>query len=372
MTLALTLARVFGLSFVCSVAGFAQEAQPQPASAPAVAPDPIDAAVEAFRAEHPFVGLSLAILRDGDVVTVRHYGHADRENDVRAGDATLYRWASISKPVTAVAAMRLVETGALDLDADVRKLVPEFPEKPFPITARQLLCHQGGVVHYTNGKVVPRKRDYDVEHPFADVVVALDRFADSPLVCEPGTKHSYTTHGYMLLGAVVQRAAKQPFHEFVAATIAKPLRMTTFRPDYQWEAIEHRAVGYRRGAAGQLVRSTDTDVSWKLAGGGYLSNVRDLGRFGAGLLRGAILDAKTYDAMWTSVPTKDGNATRYALGFAIGSRGDEKVVSHSGAQEKTSTSLLLVPARKVGVALMSNTEGLRLHPLGETLLRITK
>src|SRR5690606_39440750 len=62
--------------------------------------------------------------------------------------------ASISKPLTAVAAMQLALAQELDLEADVRVLVPEFPEQSWPVTARHLLCHQGGIVHYTNGKVV--------------------------------------------------------------------------------------------------------------------------------------------------------------------------------------------------------------------------
>ena len=83
---------------------------------------------------------------------------------------------------------------------------------------------------------------------------------------EPGAAYSYTTHGYILVSAAVERAAKRPFAEYVKERIATPLGMESFRPDYQWEEIAHRAKGYRKGEKNAMVPSTDTDVSWKLGG----------------------------------------------------------------------------------------------------------
>ena len=70
----------------------------------------------------------------------------------------------------------------------------------------------------------------------------LDTFKASPLVNRPGEKYAYSTHGYVLLSAVVQRAGSQRFADQVKARLADPLRMTGFHPDYEWEAIPHRAV----------------------------------------------------------------------------------------------------------------------------------
>lgn len=319
-------------------------------------------------ARQGLVGLSVAFLEDGQVAATRSFGFADRERKIAASDATLYRWASISKPVTAIVAMQLAEAGKLDLDADVHGLVPEWPAKPWPVTSRQLLTHQGGVVHYTNGTVVRRERHHAEEHPFEDVVKALDTFADSPLVCEPGTKHSYSTHGYLLLGAVVQCAGGEPYWKQVKARVADPLRMTTFRPDYQWLAIPNRAVGYRRVADRPAALSTDTDVSWKLAGGGFVSGIGDLGRFGAGLLRGELVKPETRERMWTATRTKDGAATNYGLGFGVRRTATEFEVSHSGSQEKTATLLVLRPLERRGIALMCNTEGAELGTLARELL----
>lgn len=325
------------------------------AQAPGLDPAKIDAAVSAEMQRQKLVGVAVAVVADGRLAFAQGYGLADRENNVPVTGATLFRWASVSKPVTAVAAMQLVEQGKLRLDDDVRKYVPEYPDKGATITVRHLLCHQGGIVHYTNGPVVRTERKYDVEHPFADVVLALDTFKDSPPIAKPGAKYSYTTHGFILLSAVVQRAGGKPFAEQVRERIAVPCGMTTFRPDYQWEAIPGRAVGYRK-RGGELVTSEDADVSWKLGGGGYLSNVADMARFAVGLIERKLVNATTEAIMWELQKTADGKATTYALGFGVDRAGGRLRVSHSGAQEKTRTQLIILPKERRAVAVMTNSE----------------
>lgn len=321
------------------------------------------------------VGLAVAVSDGQSIVYSGYFGLADREANLPVTESTMFRWASVAKPLTAVAAMQLATEGKLDLDKDVRELVPEFPAKPHVITTAQLLTHQGGIVHYGNGPVIRTERTYDQPNPFKSVILALDTFKDSPLVCEPGEKHSYTTHGYILLSAVVERAAAKratgadgsvtwtgpSFAELVQQRIASPLGMTTLRPDYQWEEIPNRTAGYRGDKKKDPERSTDTDVSWKLGGGGYISTVVDMAKFGGGMLSGRLVDAETRQRMWTEQPTRDGEVTSYGLGFGIGRRDGRVLVHHSGGQEKTSTFLLMDPAalngRGVAVAVMCNTEG---------------
>ncbi len=365
------------LLLAACVAGLAPPpppSSPRP-SAPAEAPSLPTSVVEAISARldaaveaQGLVGISLAVVEGGRVAHTMHRGWEDREARVPASDATMYRWASISKPLTAIAAMQLVEQGKLDLDADIRDLVPEFPDKGKKITARHLLCHQGGIVHYANGPVIPMPRP-DLRGRYADVIDALDRFKLSPLVGEPGEKYSYSTHGYILLGAVVQRAGGQPFRRQVAERIAAPLGMTSLRPDYQWEKIPHRAVGYRP-RNGEMARSSDTDVSWKLPGGGFISNVGDLARLAAGLMNGGLVEPETREQMFTPQRTAAGEATTYGLGFAIAEHAGHRLILHSGSQEKARTMLMMIPDRGVAVAIMCNTESARLGDLGRDVLTI--
>lgn len=333
---------------------------PVPAVAQSALPAAVDNAARAAMDSQKLVGLAVGVVVDGKIAYLQGYGLADREAQVKVDPkATQFRWASCSKSVTAIAALQLAESGKLDLDADVRRYVPEFPDKGVPLTSRQLLCHQAGIVHYLNGKVVRTERSYDTPHPFRDVVLALDRFKESPLVNKPGEKFSYTTHGYVLLSAVVERAGKQAFTEQVTDRIARPLGMTGFRPDYQWEAIPNRAVGYVKSKESIVPRrdADAPDVSWKLGGGGYTSTVEDFARFAAGLADHQLVSAKTETAMWTAQKTADGKPTTYGLGFTVGTTADGKPrVGHSGAQEKTRTAMLIEPEARRAVVVMTNSE----------------
>lgn len=332
----------------------------------------IRALAETTFTEQELVSLSLGIVRDGQVVETIHFGHEDREKDIPASDETMYRWASISKPITALLAMQLLERGALDLERDVRDYVPEFPEKPHVVTARHLLCHQGGIVHYSNGEVIRSFRDYAEKHPFANVIHALDYFRESPLVAEPGTKYSYTTHGFMLLGAVVERAGKQPFVEQVRECLTGPIGLDSLRPDYEWESIPHRATGYRRNAEQSIRPVISADVSWKLAGGGFISTVGDLAGFAAALARrdARLVSRETLERMWTRQKTADGSETGYGLGFSVGLvAGTELLqVGHSGSQQKTRTQMLISPETGDAVVIMSNSEWANLGALARASL----
>lgn len=314
----------------------------------------LEAALEEGAQAQDLVGFAAAFVEGGEIHEF-HFGYEDRENEVEVGPDTLFRWASISKPLTAVAAMQLALDDRLDLDADVRDHVPEFPEKPWPVTCRQLTGHLGGIVHYRNGKVVRTEREYDVDHPFESVILALDTFKESPLVAEPGTKYAYTTHGYILLSAVVERAGDAPFADQVKARVLTPLAMDSCRPDYQWDEIDHRAVGYKRIGA-KIIRSTDTDVSWKLGGGGYLSNVGDLARFARGSMGEDVLPRSAWETMWTPMKTADGASTGYGMGFGVRDVDGRRRVSHSGSQEKTRTLMHVFPEEKRALVLMTNCE----------------
>ena len=310
------------------------------------------------------VGFAAAFVEDGEIHEF-FLGFEDREEEIEVGTDTKFRWASISKPLTAVAAMQLARADRLDLDADVREYVPEFPEKPWPVTARQLTGHLGGIVHYRNGKVVRTEREYDQEHPFESVILALDMFKESPLVAEPGTKYSYTTHGYILLSACrVERAGGAPFADQVKKRVLDPLGMDTCRPDYQWTDIEHRALGYKRVGT-KIFPSTNTDVSWKLGGGGYVSNVGDLARFARGLMGEEILDREAWESMWTPMKTAGGEDTGYGMGFGIRDVDGKRRVSHSGSQEKTRTLMQVFPEEGRALVLMTNSEWANLGVIAE-------
>ena len=167
-------------------------------------------------------GLSCAAFVGDRIVYARGFGLSDVENDVPATTETVYRLASISKPLTAVLVMQLVEEGALDLDQDLHGLVPEWPKKRWPVTTRQLLGHLGGVRHYQGEGESTRR--------YANQRAGLLRFAQDPLRHQPGTRYLYSTYGFNLAAAAVETLREQPFAEVLAATRNLSRKMVVWCP----------------------------------------------------------------------------------------------------------------------------------------------
>jgi CubicO group peptidase (beta-lactamase class C family) len=330
----------------------------------------LDELLAATVGKNGLVGVSLACVVDGKLVDVRSRGWEDFHGDVPASDETRYRWASISKPLTSVACARLVARGEFDLEADVRQLVPEFPDKGATIRARDILCHQSGITHYQGARRT--WREYEGAHPFEELACGLDLFAESPLRFTPGAEFAYSTHAWTLLGVALERASKKRYHELVRELVLEPAGMKTTEPDFRSHAIAHRSKGYEKDAAGRLLETFEDDIAWKLPGGGWTSTVGDLARFGGALLGSTLLDDAQKTQLWSEQRAADGKATGMGLGFALGTLDKDRLISHSGGQRKASTFLALLPERGLAVAAMCNTEGAPMGELAQAVLRILR
>ena len=270
-----------------------------------------------------------------------------------------------------MAAVQAAQRGELPLDDQAADYVAEYdtpttyrpdgcdaaecavPLESPSVRIRDLLQHAGGAPHYTSGLTDPVPPEVLRNDPAYNTGMAwaLPLWTDQPAINIPGSTYHYTTMGYNLAGAAVEGAAGASLGELVDEHIAAPLGMTTLSPDRWWEGIPDRAVGYVLDGDA-LVPDTDTDVSWKLAGGGFLSSGEDLTRWCAGLLTAAMVPiAVRDDVLWT--PT--GPAPDYALGFGVSGAEGARVISHSGSQEKAKTAIVLYPDEGLCFTVMSNS-----------------
>ena len=161
-------------------------------------------------------GISAAVVQDGEVVWSAGFGMADLENSVPATSKTLYRLGSISKSITATAAMELWEQGKLDLDSPVQKYCPAFPQKPWPITTRELLGHLAGVRYYNVPETPYSESQSDPEvgntrHFENGIEAGMRFFANDPLLAQPGTHFNYSTQGYTLVGCAIEGASGEKY-----------------------------------------------------------------------------------------------------------------------------------------------------------------
>ncbi len=329
----------------------------------------IEAAVAKYMAANGVPGVSVAVVEDNEYEWSAGFGMADLENFVPATSQTLYRLASISKPITATGAALLWQQGKLDLDAPVQKYCPIFPIKDAPMTTRQVLGHLAGIRHY--------KRDSqddpevgNTKHFENPIEGGLRFFQDDPLLDKPGVAFHYTTHGYTLAGCVIEGASGSKYVDYIQENVLRPAEMTHTQVDNRYALIPYRTRFYQKDKTGAVVNADFLDSSYKIPGGGWLSSAEDMAKFEVALLNDRIVTRSTRDLMWTSQKTSDGKNDGYGLGWDIGKDLGFLIVGHSGGQQGTSTDVTLAPDRHTGVVVLMNLEGGDASNLASQLLRI--
>src|SRR5215467_9429368 len=328
----------------------------------------IEKAVASFMSANSVPGLSAAVVLDGKPRWSQGFGMADLENSSPATSSTLFRLGSISKPLSATAVLQLWERGKLDLDAPVQKYCPEFPQKEWPITTRELLGHLGGIRHYRpDGKGdVPG----DSARHFSSMKESLGLFANDPLVAKPGTKFNYSTYGYTLIGCVFEGAASEKFTDYLRKNVFEPAGMDQTREDDFFAVVPHRSRWYHQGKGGIVRNAGVLDSSYKIPGGGIISSADDMAKLEVAILTDKLLKRGTRDLMWTSQKTADGKETGYGLGWGIGDKFGIHILAHTGGQQGTSTAFAVAPSRNAGVVVLCNIDNVDVDQLAMQILRI--
>jgi serine beta-lactamase-like protein LACTB len=299
-------------------------------------------------------GYAAGIYYKGDILWTRTSGLADLKSSRPVRRDTPFRLASISKPLTAVGLLHLLEQRRLNLNDDVRKHCPAFPAKAYPLTLAQVLGHLGGIRHYRPQD--PTDSNNTIRYP--SVIDALKKFSADPLEHEPGTKYLYTTYGYSLLGCAIETVSGMPYEKWMLDRVFATVGMCNTAPDNGTGISLRRASGYRKTPEGEIEDCALSDNTAKIPGGGYVSTVEDLLRFSEGLFRQQLLKSETIDLMWTSGKLKSGKITGYGLGWSLAKapEGDREIY-HTGGQQGTSTILYLRPDQQFAFVWLTNLEG---------------
>ncbi len=308
----------------------------------------------------PSISAGLSI--DGKIIWLETKGYSDIENNVQATNATVYSIASISKTITAVAIMQLVEQNKIKLDDDVKKYI-QFPAKKWKFTIRQLLSHTAGIRDYKN------PAEFNSKEFFKSTREAVNYLAKDSLVYKPGTKYLYTTLGYNLLAAVIENVSGLSFPDYIKKNILEPADMKSTYPDVQKAIIPNRAKGYGRNLYRQIQNTDLADLSVKIPGGGFLSTSEDLLKFSGSLLKGKLIKFTTLDSMIVPTKLKNGKTMNYGLGIEFGvDESGRKYISHLGGGTGFISLLLIYPSEKVSAVHLIN---IRDRNLGEPAFDIT-
>ena len=315
-------------------------------------------------------GGAVAVAKDGRLMLAEGYGLADIENGELALPDSLFRIASISKPVTAVAILQLVEAGKLDLDDRVFEVLDQYQvtegnardARLYGVTVKHLLQHSGGWdrdKRYDPMFDAERvERELGVSKPVSceDVI----RFMwGQPLDFDPGTRYAYSNFGYCLLGRIIEKVTQQSYEEYVKTRTLQPVGITGMR--IGGTSREDRADGEVRyyGYTGQplaysVLPDTPERVPWSYGGfhletmdahGGWLASPIDLVRLATSLDGSrppSILEPATVDMM-TSPPEprlRPGLLYHYGMGWAVRPVGDGANWWHIGSLPGTVSILV--------------------------------
>jgi CubicO group peptidase (beta-lactamase class C family) len=318
-----------------------------------------DAWVEATAARREQPGVSIGIVHDQKLVWAKGYGFADVANKQPAAPRTLYRIASISKLFTATAMMQLRDAGKLALDDPVARHLEWFriqnrhPHGP-AITLRHLLTHTSGLPRESAMPYWTTKR-----FPGREEMIRL--LATQETIYAAETQVKYSNLALALAGEVVERAAAAPYDRVVEERILRPLGMTSTQVRPQ-PSMPELATGYGRRVPGQAREPEEFSDTGGIAPAANLaSSVEDLAKFvmlqfrdapasGAQVLKGSTL-REMHRVHWLAEDWRSGRG----LGFQVRRVGDQVRVGHGGSLGGYRTQLEFVPATKIGVIVLTNS-----------------
>jgi N-acyl-D-amino-acid deacylase len=302
-------------------------------------------------------GGSLAVSKDGRLVLAKAYGIADKEKDLPVQPESLFRIASVSKTITAVAVLKLVEEGKLDLEAKAFKILDNL--KPvsgktvdpriYNITIRQLLQHSGG---WDGDKSFdpmfsPTKAAVEVgasQPATSDTIIRY--MLGQPLDFDPGSQYAYSNFGYCVLGRIIEKVTGQSYYDYVMENILRPAGATSMRLGKSLENERYdeevHYYDYEGAPMALSVFPGSLIVPWPYGGfdieamdahGGWVATATDLLRFVTALDNGKLIKADTLTTMVSHpmAPLWQGSSYYYGMGWLVRPNGNTATWWHTGS-----------------------------------------
>lgn len=320
---------------------------------------PVQMRIDQRLRELAVAGVSVAVIDSFRVAWARGYGVREAGGTDPVTTETLFQAASISKPIAALAALRLVQEGTLELDEDVNRRLTSWkvPENRFtttqPVTLRQLLSHSAGLtVHgfrgYAATEQVPTVRQVlDGQPPTNSAPIRADTF--------PGARWRYSGGGYTVMQQLLVDAAGRPFPELMHTLVLGPLGMahSTYAQPLPQQLVGNAASGHRSN--GSMVEG-----KWhtypEMAAAGLWTTPSDLARYAIDVSLAAAGRSKSVLSPATASQMLTVQSGTYGLGPSLGGDGRDASFSHGGANEGFRAFFIAFPERGQGAAIMTNSD----------------
>ena len=305
------------------------------------------------------IGLSVLVMLGGETVIAENLGYADLEHRVPVTNETRFGVASITKAFTGLSLLKLHEAGRIDLDAPIQRYVPAFPVKPGGvITPRLLAAHLAGIRHWGS----ERNAALYARH-FDDVNDVIPLFKDDTLVAPPGTKASYSSYGYNLIGAAIQSASGVKYQDYVNREIISRLGLRNTGFDDVRRVLPNRARRYSyfdpwtfAVDSNAVYRVPDWDYSHNTAGGNMYSTAADLARLGRAIEQPGLLTKESLDLLYRR-PNVGGASMSFGF-FPTDSTAPHRILSIGGSNAGLQSGLFVYPNDDLVIVVLANTWGI--------------
>ena len=305
-------------------------------------------------------GVAVSVIRGGDVIVRRYAGLASLEPRIPIGPATRFHIVSVSKTFVAAAVLVLVSRGALRLDDDVRRYIPELPgPEPggpapagaIPVTIRHLLSMTSGLRDVLE---IERLRGVWTSAPSRTQELLDLAYRQSAASAPPGAQYMYANVNVLLLDELIARASGMPADAFRRAALYEPLGLaaTMARP-HDGLRMPDLAEPYVPDGRGGWSRSHDL---LGIAADTLTTTLDDLTRWLLTLRTGTVNGVAVTAAMAERTRLQDGTAIHYGLGLAVRRYRGLTVLCHTGSQPGYKAHVAYVPARDLGVVILANRE----------------
>jgi len=306
-------------------------------------------------------GVGVAVIRDFEIHWAKGYGVADVESGARVDADALFQAASISKPVTAMAALRAVQDGRFSLDADINTILKSWklPAGEFtrrqPVTPRALMSHTSGL---GDGFGFPGYHPSAARPTIVEILNGSKPSNVGPVLMErePFTAAKYSGGGVTLMQLALMDALGKPFPEIMQSLVLGPIGMTNSAYEQPLSPERDRHATRAHNGGGRAM-DTKWHVYPELAAAGLWTTPTDLAKFAIEIQKTAlgrssrVLTQSTVREMLTPVGVGD-----YAVGLAIAKKGEGWYFAHGGSNWGFQCDLLVHRLKGYGVAIMTNSD----------------
>jgi CubicO group peptidase (beta-lactamase class C family) len=311
-------------------------------------------------------GISVAISQNNEISFAKGFGYANVAKNEPVTIETQFRTASVAKLITATSLARLIQENKIDINEPISTYFKSVPKEYSKITTKQLTGHIGGVTHYSQEQRVENRFYSSIED-------ALSTFIHIKPLSISGTTYKYSSYGYVLLSKIIENASGKPFLIFLDEQLFEPLNMRSTSPEFKTkpsinmaELYDINEEGVNKGYPSSI--NEKEDLSYKWAGGGFISTPTDLLKL-ANTYTNGFFREDVVELMFKSLKLKSGMET----GVGIGWRGNydmanRRIFEHAGYMRGTRSVVSIFPDEKISIAIMTNSPNLnRIEESGHML-----